>query len=149
MARFYPSNDAEFSRISGVGDKKLHEFGAAFLGEIAKHLQTNARQIFADDSFATPTKPKKQSNDAPCDQTLFERLRRVRKRLAEERGVSAFIILYDSALRQIAREYPATEAQFGQIRNVGPKKAKDFGSLFLAEIAEHLQSNPHQIFAED
>jgi ATP-dependent DNA helicase RecQ len=54
MARFYPSNDAEFSRISGVGDKKLHEFGAAFLGEIAKHLQTNARQIFADDSFVEP-----------------------------------------------------------------------------------------------
>ena len=64
-------------------------------------------------------------------------------------GVSAFIILYDSALRQIAREYPATETEFGQIRNVGSKKAKDFGPLFLAEIAEHLKSNPRQIFAND
>jgi hypothetical protein len=49
----------------------------------------------------------------------------------------------------MAREYPATEAQFGQIRNIGPKKTKDFGSLFLAEIAEHLKSNPRQTSAGD
>ncbi|HEY5233581.1 MAG TPA: DNA helicase RecQ [Verrucomicrobiae bacterium] len=149
MARDYPESESGFARISGVGEKKLREFGEVFLAEIALHLLTNPRQIFADDSFVAPPKPKKQSNDGACDQTLFERLRRVRKRLAEERGVSAFIILYDSALRQIAREYPATEAQFGQIRNVGPKKAKDFGPLFLAEIAGHLKSNPRQIFADD
>jgi ATP-dependent DNA helicase RecQ len=149
MARDYPESESGFARISGVGEKKLREFGEIFLAEIALHLLTNPRQIFANDSFAAPPKPKKQSNDAPCDQNLFERLRRVRKRLAEERGVSAFIILYDSTLRQIARDYPATEAQFGQIRNVGLKKAKDFGPLFLAEIAGHLKSNPRQIFAAD
>jgi len=149
MARDYPESESGFARISGVGEKKLREFGEVFLAEIALHLLTNPRQIFADDSFVAPPKPKKQSNDGACDQTLFERLRRVRKRLAEERGVSAFIILYDSALRQIAREYPATEAQFVQIRNVGLKKAKDFGPLFLAEIAGHLKSNPRQIFADD
>lgn len=65
----------------------------------------------------------------------------MRKQLAVERGVPAFVILYDSALRQIAREYPASQTEFEHIRNVGPKKAKDFGSLFLAEIAAHLQAN--------
>jgi ATP-dependent DNA helicase RecQ len=54
MARFYPSTEKEFSRISGVGERKLHEFGEVFLREIATYLQTNARQIFADDSFAEP-----------------------------------------------------------------------------------------------
>ena len=51
MARNYPANDGEFSRISGVGEKKLREFGETFLREIARHLETNARQMFADDSF--------------------------------------------------------------------------------------------------
>jgi len=37
-----------------VGEKKLREFGAAFLGEIAFHLQEHPRQMFADDSFAAP-----------------------------------------------------------------------------------------------
>jgi ATP-dependent DNA helicase RecQ len=54
--------------------------------------------------------------------------------------------LYNSALRQIAREYPATETQFASIRNVGSKKAKDFGPLFLAELAAYLQTNPRQNF---
>jgi ATP-dependent DNA helicase RecQ len=51
MARNYPGNDGEFSRISGVGEKKLREFGETFLRAIENHLTTNARQMFADDSF--------------------------------------------------------------------------------------------------
>ena len=54
MSRFYPANEKEFSRISGVGEKKLAEFGEIFLREIAAYLQSNARQIFADDSFVEP-----------------------------------------------------------------------------------------------
>jgi ATP-dependent DNA helicase RecQ len=54
MARDYPEREPEFARISGVGEKKLREFGDAFLAEIATYLQTNPRQIFADDSFAAP-----------------------------------------------------------------------------------------------
>jgi len=57
MARFYPQSDQEFARISGVGEKKQREFGAAFMREIAAHLQTNPRQMFADDSFAGPAAP--------------------------------------------------------------------------------------------
>jgi len=56
----------EFARISGVGEKKLREFGNIFLGEIAAHLQTNARQIFADDSFTAPAAPP-PSRDSPGD----------------------------------------------------------------------------------
>jgi HRDC domain len=61
MARFYPQDDAEFSRISGVGEKKLREFGELFLGEIASHLQGNPRQIFADDSFVEPAAPTRRA----------------------------------------------------------------------------------------
>ena len=52
LARYYPATDRQLTGISGVGEKKLREFGAVFLGEIAAHLQTNPRQIFADDSFS-------------------------------------------------------------------------------------------------
>ena len=53
-----PASEREFARISGVGEKKLREFGEVFLGEIAAHLQTNPRQIFADDSFTVPASPQ-------------------------------------------------------------------------------------------
>jgi ATP-dependent DNA helicase RecQ len=47
MARDYPVNARDFARISGVGEKKLSEFGEVFLEEISAHLQTNPRQAFA------------------------------------------------------------------------------------------------------
>ncbi len=54
MAREYPRTREHLARISGMVEKKVHEFGAALLAEIGTHLQTNPRQIFADDSFDTP-----------------------------------------------------------------------------------------------
>ena len=55
MARFYPANERELTRISGMGDRKLREFGGDFLREIAAHLRSNPRQMFADDSFDNGT----------------------------------------------------------------------------------------------
>jgi len=97
MARNYPANEREFSRISGVGEKKLREFGAAFLGEIAAHLQANARQIFADDSFAAPAAPPPLRRGRPGD-SARETLRRFRsghsvEKIAKDRGVSAGTVM--------------------------------------------------------
>jgi len=51
MAREYPHTREQLARISGMVEKKVNEFGATLLAEIGAHLQTNPRQIFADDSF--------------------------------------------------------------------------------------------------
>ena len=84
-----------------------------------------------------------------CDETLFERLRELRKKIADERDVPAYIVFSDVALRQMARNYPANEAEFTRISGVGEKKLREFGDAFLAEIALHLATNARQIFAEE
>jgi ATP-dependent DNA helicase RecQ len=84
-----------------------------------------------------------------CDEALFERLRQLRKRLADERDVPAYIVFSDVALRQMARDYPGNALEFGRITGVGQRKLAEFGEVFLAEIAAHLRSNPRQMFAED
>jgi ATP-dependent DNA helicase RecQ len=84
-----------------------------------------------------------------CDEGLFERLRELRKRLADERDVPAYIIFSDVALRQMARNYPESERDFARISGVGEKKLREFGEVFLTEIALHLATNPRQIFADD
>ena len=48
MARDYPTTDAEFARISGVGEMKRREFGPAFCAEIAAFLREHPKQVFAD-----------------------------------------------------------------------------------------------------
>ncbi len=97
---------------------------------------------------ATPDKMPRAGAIA-CDEELFERLRRLRKSLADERLVPAYIVFSDVALRQMARYYPANDEGFSRISGVGEKKLREFGAVFLAEIAAHLQTHPRQIFADD
>ena len=98
---------------------------------------------------AAPEPKGHKAGEIACDEALFEQLRQLRKRLADERAVPPYIVFSDVSLRQMAREYPANEAQFGRISGVGQKKLAEYGRFFLEEIASHLQNNPRQIFAED
>jgi ATP-dependent DNA helicase RecQ len=150
MARDYPANERELGRISGMSARKLQEFGRVLLAVVAGHLETQPRQIFADTSFEEPAlssggaRRSATPHDGPYDEKLFERLRQVRRKLAEGRGLPAYCILHDSALRQMARAYPATAEEFARISNVGPKKASDFAALFVAAILEHVEHNPRR-----
>ena len=96
-----------------------------------------------------PETPTRHVGEITCDEPLFERLRELRKRLADERDVPAYIVFSDVALRQMARNYPETERDFARISGVGEKKLREYGEVFLHEIARHLATNPRQLFAED
>jgi len=91
MARFYPAKEKDFSRISGVGDRKLREFGALFLGAIAAHLQANPRQVFADDfpPSGTPSVPvarRARLTDTVRETLHFFRQGRSVAEIAKSRG---------------------------------------------------------------
>jgi ATP-dependent DNA helicase RecQ len=73
-----------------VGDRKLREFGSVFLGEIAAHLQTSPRQIFADDSFAEPAAPmprRARLTDSVRETLHFFRQGKTVTEIARIRGV--------------------------------------------------------------
>jgi ATP-dependent DNA helicase RecQ len=78
---------------------------------------------------------------------LFDRLRQLRKTLADERDVPAYVVFSDVALRQMAQDYPANEQEFLRISGVGSRKLEEFGADFLKTIAEYLESNPRQNFS--
>ncbi len=107
------------------------------------------RPITLTRPVATPEPKIHRVGEIACDETLFDRLRRLRKQLADERDVPAYIVFSDVALRQMAREYPADEREFARISGVGEKKLHEFGAVFLAEISEYLSTNARQIFADD
>ena len=98
---------------------------------------------------AAPAKETHRSGEIGCDEGLFERLRALRKQLADERGVPSYIIFSDVSLRQMARNYPQSEVEFTRISGVGEKKLREFGAVFLEAINQHLATNARQIFADD
>ena len=107
------------------------------------------RKVTLTRPVAVPESKVHHVGEIACDETLFERLRELRKRLADERDVPAYIVFSDVALRQMARNYSESERDFARISGVGEKKLREFGEAFLNEIALHLATNPRQIFADD
>lgn len=90
--------------------------------------------------------PVRREGDLDCDEILLAELKRLRKSLADERGVPAYVIFGDKTLRQLARDYPTREADLHGVFGMGEKKREEFGSAFVRRIAEFLETNPRQRF---
>jgi len=91
-------------------------------------------------------KPQRQARVATeswegVDKGLFEALRGVRGTLARRRGVPAYIIFGDAALRDMARRRPSTLERFLDVKGVGETRQKQYGRVMvdniLAYCAEH------------
>jgi ATP-dependent DNA helicase RecQ len=79
--------------------------------------------------------------DIPCDEVLFERLRALRRRLADEKGVPAYIVFGDATLRAMARTYPTTKFAMASIPGLGEKKQAEYGEIFMTEVIAYLTAN--------
>ncbi|GAB6100652.1 DNA helicase RecQ [Halanaerocella petrolearia] len=67
---------------------------------------------------------------------LFDRLREVRKEIAEEEGVPPFVIFPDSALRDMVDKLPATGKEMLKVKGVGLTKLRKYGQQFLEKIKQ-------------
>ncbi len=89
-------------------------------------------------------KPKasRVSGFEPYDEVLFDRLRVLRKRLAEEHRVPPYIIFSDMTLHEMCIYYPASLSDMKTISGVGDTKLERYGTDFTREIKAHLDGNP-------
>ena len=69
------------------------------------------------------------------DHELYARLKDVRRTLAKQRGVPAYVIFADKTLQHMSALKPTTLEEMAEVSGVGPKKLQDFGETFLAAIA--------------
>jgi ATP-dependent DNA helicase RecQ len=73
------------------------------------------------------------------DQRLFEALKQLRRRLAAEEGVAAFMIFSDRSLIDMVRLKPSTRDDFSLVNGVGERKLEAYAGEFLAAIDEALR----------
>jgi len=87
-----------------------------------------------------PVKIPKATQDSweGVDKGLFEALRILRRKIADKKGVPAFIVFGDATLRDMARQRPATPEDFLKISGVGEKKRREYGPVFLKSIKDYL-----------
>jgi ATP-dependent DNA helicase RecQ len=84
-----------------------------------------------------------------CDEALFEELRALRKKLADEREVPPYVVFGDTSLRHMCRQYPRTDSRFLAIPGVGSQKLADYGEAFMGAITQWLETHEAQTFAEE
>ena len=67
---------------------------------------------------------------------LFERLRMVRKQLADAQGLPPYVIFHDATLREMVARRPQTLRDFATIRGVGEGKLARYGRQFIAALRD-------------
>ncbi|MEC4891529.1 MAG: DNA helicase RecQ [Oscillatoria sp. PMC 1051.18] len=98
--------------------------------------------------IAVPSKKKSRDchggSDRVAEETrrievdaLFQRLRNLRKRIADEQGIPPYMIFADSTLKLMAFQQPQSLADLAQLSGVGDYKLAYYGELFVAETIGH------------
>jgi ATP-dependent DNA helicase RecQ len=108
-----------------------HVFLAPVVGEAAS---SNRGMVRRQDSQAG------MSATLPLDthgSALFQRLRMLRRELADERNVPPYVIFSDATLREMAQKRPGNQIAFAQISGVGSQKLEAFATLFLRAIESY------------
>jgi ATP-dependent DNA helicase RecQ len=82
-------------------------------------------------------KPKTQKEQQA--EALFDRLRQLRKRLADEQNVPPYVIFNDSTLREMATRKPLSKRDMLLISGIGEKKWELYGEMFQDEVAAYVQ----------
>ena len=99
------------------------------------YMKRKPRKAGIGGRTVSPTRTSTASKlETPGQQELFERLRALRKRLADEEGVPPYIVFSDAALRGMCASRPRNDDEFLAISGVGQVKLKRYGAAFLAEI---------------
>jgi ATP-dependent DNA helicase RecQ len=75
--------------------------------------------------------------DKPYDVRLFQQLRALRKRIADENNWPPYVVFNDSALKEMSRTCPRTDNELARIPGVGAKKLETFGMVFIRAINEY------------
>jgi ATP-dependent DNA helicase RecQ len=86
-----------------------------------------------------PSAGGRSAGSAPggdVDPVLFERLRALRRRLADAESVPAYIVFSDAVLRQMVEHRPGTRAELLALSGVGPAKLERYGDAFLGALRD-------------
>jgi len=131
-----------FRQLIALGyiDIDIERHGALRLTEKCRPVlrgeqQLKLRKLYAEEKSLKPTKQK--SDVRPQDQLLWDALRSLRLKLAEESGVPPYVIFHDATLQEMLRRRPASSDSLLRISGIGEQKLQRYGQQFLSEIAKH------------
>ena len=134
-------NENNHLKITEAGKKVLFSKERAQLVVIKREESYGKKGSAKENKTASPAPlftPTVFENE---DEGLFEALRQLRKKLADQLAIPAYIVLSDKTLHLLALKKPGDMEAFGEISGIGEFKKEKYGKDFLTVINEYLGRN--------
>lgn len=126
-------NENNHLKITGSGSDVLFGRKKAMLVVIRREEPATAKR--RKKSAAPPTQAWAEESRSK-EEDLFEALRALRKQLADQEALPAYIVLSDKVLHLLCLSRPTTVEAFGNINGIGEYKKKKYGKDFVALIRQ-------------
>ncbi|TLP76973.1 DNA helicase RecQ [Maribacter sp. ACAM166] len=121
----------------GVLDINFREGARLGLTPLAKEVLFSKKTIQLA-ILQTEKEKKKTTAKAKTPKTgLFEKLRLLRQRIAEDQGIPAYVVFGDASLKDMETKKPKSEKEFMEVSGVGQAKLEKYADVFIKEIAKY------------
>lgn len=128
----------------GLVDESQDGYSVLMLNKHSWEVLRGERSVHIAAAPARTSRDKKKSapmsSPIAADEALFDKLRQLRKQLADQSGVPPYVIFHDATLRQMLHTLPTSLEQFATIPGVGQAKLGRYGASFTEMIRLHLAS---------
>ncbi len=126
--------------VIGYAAADAERFGGWRLSEAGwRVLKGQEKVTLRKDALSLKDKTAKAAPDLPSDYdaALLERLRALRRTLADERSVPAYVIFSDRTLIEMAARVPMSLDEMRGLHGIGERKLADLAPAFLEEVRRH------------
>ena len=131
-------NENNHLKITEAGKKVLFGHEKAMLVVIKREEKTVKKKKKETPPSLLP-KGTFPLSEEEKDQELFEELRLLRKKLADQQAIPAYIVLSDKTLHLLVAQRPTTIEEFGMVNGIGDYKKDRYGKEFVEIIKKHIR----------
>ncbi len=106
-------------------------------------MTTVKERLKAEKAKAKASAPKTRRQRTRDE--LFEELRQLRKRLAQERGIPPYLVFSDATLEEMSATRPMNDLDMQRVSGVGQRKLQLYGDVFQEAIRDYVRRNSRHV----
>ena len=132
-----------YLRAEGMVHKKVENFGSLAINEKGLKYLNNPKELLIsiNENNSATEKVNKTNISQSGDIVLMNKLKELRKKIADDKSIPPYVIFQDPSLNEMTFRYPISTDELSLIFGVGEGKAKKYGKDFIELIAKHVDEN--------
>ncbi|UOR05502.1 DNA helicase RecQ [Hymenobacter aerilatus] len=140
--------------LNGFLQKDIESFGVVKITPKGLDFIENpyAIKLTKDHNYEEEVQQEEEKEEvqqaAGHDETLFDMLKALRKKTAQQKNLPPYVLFQDPSLKEMATTFPTKMDDLAHIGGVGMGKAQKFGAPFLALIKKYVEENDIETAAD-